>query len=309
MNSRVTLLGGLLVAQLLLLLLMNLNARAPEPGGGLVDVDPSAVTSLRVTDAEASTVMLHKSADQWLLESGARADADKINSVIERLAEMASLWPVAATSSSQSRFEVADDNFQRLLELNGSGTGARIYLGTSPGYRRVHARNGDSDDVFSIEFANHEVPADASEWLDQTQLQVAAITEFSLQDGWTLSEAGDDWLIDGEVADADAARALIDQVEQLRVLGLFSGDETTLEATRVLEVSAGGEDYTMTLRRDPVADEYVVTSSRAPGSFTVASYVAEQILVTAQTLRESDLSSETATEDSVTIDQPVEGDS
>jgi hypothetical protein len=279
MNSRITLLGGLLIVQLLIVLLISVNARSPEPIGGLVDLDPAAVTRLTVTDADGTSVTLQKSADRWLMENGARADAEKIASVIERLAGMQSLWPVAATSSSQSRFEVADAGYQRRLEFSGAGVESRIYLGSSPGYRRVHARNGDSDDVFSIEFANHEVPTDVSEWVDQSQLQVQGITKLTLQDGWTLSVAGDEWLIDGAGADADKAQAMVRRVEQLRVLGVYSGDETALETARELNVTAGGEDFTMTLRHDPAADEYVVTSTRTPGTFTLASYIAEQILL------------------------------
>lgn len=285
MNSRIALLGSLLIVQVLIVLLVSVNTRSPEPIGGLVVLDPAAVTGLTVTDADGASVTLQKLADQWQVGNGARADADKIASVIERLAGMSSLWPVAATTSSQSRFEVADESYQRLLEFSGNGVEARIYLGSSPGYRRVHARNGDSDDVFSIEFANHEVPADASEWVDQNQLQMAGITELALQDGWRLSAAGDRWLIDGENADSDRAQAMVERVETLRVIGVFDGDETDLEAARVLNVAAGEEDFTMTLRHDPLSDEYVVTSTRSPGTFTVASYLAEQILVEPQALQ------------------------
>lgn len=284
MNSRIMLLGGLLITQLVLVLLLNIGGGSTAPSGGLLALEPAVVNELAITDADGNRVTLKKVSQRWQLDSGTLVDQGKVDSVIERLAQMQSLWPVASTESSQTRFEVAPDNFQRLLEIRSDDAEAEIYLGSSPGYRRVHARNSDSDDVFSIEFADYEVPAQAGEWIDQTQLQVDGISALSLQDGWTLSADGDNWLVDDAAADAEAAAAMIRRIEELRAIGVFQGDEATLGPARELQVTAADGDYTLVLRHDPGADEYVVTSSRTPGSFTVASYIAEQVLVTQQAL-------------------------
>jgi len=47
---------------------------------------------------------------------------------------------------------------------------AEFYLGTSPGYQRVHARAVDSDDVFSVELSNYELGVKVDSWMDKTLL-------------------------------------------------------------------------------------------------------------------------------------------
>ena len=62
-----------------------------------------------------------------------------------------------------------EDSYQRRVQvLTGDETLADVYLGTSPGYRRVHARRADADDVYSIEFSNFEAGTDVSSWLKKS---------------------------------------------------------------------------------------------------------------------------------------------
>jgi hypothetical protein len=282
MSSRIALLGGLLIVQLLVVGWLNIAGETPQPDGVLLDMDAAAVTRLSVTDADGATITMVKQSAGWQLESGAAADEAKILAVLERLTAMRGLWPVASTSGSQSRFEVSEDAFQRRLVLTAEGRGdATVLLGSSPGYRRIHARNTSSEDIFSVEFATYEVPVDAGEWLDKTQLQASEINGLILRDAWTLTASGEDWLLDGVRV---AAEDLVRRVAELRLIGSFDGDETSLGEPRELAVTAAGDDYTLTFRHDAEADEYVVSSSRVPGQFTVASYIAEQILVSTEML-------------------------
>jgi len=282
MSSRIALLGGLLIVQLLVVGWLNIAGESPQPDGMLVDMDAAAVTGLSVTDPDGVTVTMVRETDGWLLESGAAADEARILGVLERLTAMRGLWPVASTSGSQSRFEVSEDAFQRRLTITaGDGEEATLLLGSSPGYRRIHARNLSSEDIFSVEFATYEVPVDAGEWLDKTQLQASGINALKLQDAWTLTASGEDWLLDGVGVAADD---LVSRVAELSLMGIFDGDESSLGEPRELAVTTADGDYTLTFRHDAESDEYVVASSRVPGNFTVASYIAEQILVPAEML-------------------------
>jgi hypothetical protein len=77
---------------------------------------------------------------------------------------------------------------------------------------------------------------------------------------------------------------MIRRVESLRLLGVYQGQQSALGEPRELEIQTGDETEIWTLRHAPEADEYVLTSSRTPGQFTIASYIAEQILVDAAAL-------------------------
>jgi hypothetical protein len=280
MNNRLTLLAVLLGVQVLLVAGLSLGRGGPEKGSSLVTLDTGSVTRLEITDGEGATVELDKTADGWQANGDLLADSAKISELLDKFAGFTNLWPVATTSGSQSRFEVSEDKFQRRLEIDTADGGKDvIYLGTSPGYRRVHARNADSDEVFSVEFANYEVPTTVSEWVDKTQLQGEGVTAVSLDDTWRLEQSGDLWLLDGEPANQDAASALVERIAKLRLIGVFEGDEATLGEPRVIRVEDAQGTHELTFRHDEDKDEYVVNSSRRQGNFTVASYVAEQVLV------------------------------
>lgn len=279
MNKRLTLLGVLLAVQVLLIAGISLGRGGPEKGSSLLEVDTAGATRLQITDGEGATVDLDKTPDGWLVNGELQADSGKIDELLDKFAGLTDLWPVATTSGSRSRFEVSEDGFQRRLEIDTADGKDVIYLGTSPGYRRVHARNADSDEVFSIEFSNYEIPTAEGEWVDKTQLQGEGVTAVSLDGGWTLEKKDDVWLLDGQTANQEAAGELVERIAKLRLIGVFEGDEAKLGEPRLISVEDAEGTHELTFRHDEAKDEYVVTSSRRPGRFTVASYVAEQLLV------------------------------
>lgn len=287
MNARIPLLGGLLVLQLLVAGLFVLLDGREDEGGLLLELEPAAVTGLRIAggaEADAEPIELSRTGDDWTFADGVKADRSKIDSVLEKLADAQGAWPVATSGSSQERFEVTAEKHQRNLTLSGAdGVLAELYLGTSPGYRRVHARRVDAEEVFSIDFANHEVPTTKDDWLDNGQLASAGVTRVALEGGWTLEKSEEGWRVDGAAADAGAAQKLIDRLEGLRVTGFHEGDEGALEAPRVLTVEDAQGTLALTLRHDAADDAYVIESDRVSGRFELPSYVAEQILVDAQT--------------------------
>jgi hypothetical protein len=215
------------------------------------------------------------------------ADSNKIDGVITSLLEGSATWPVATSASSQERFEVTAESHQRRLAVESEGeTVAEIFLGTSPGFRRVHARSSAGDAVYSIDFAVHEVPVDEDEWLDKKLLQTEEISEVTLSDGGKLlREAdGDGWLVDGTAADPEAVSRLIDRLEGLSVLGLHDGEPAEPGESRVIALVDAEGSHRLTLSHDEAEDEYVLTTDRFPGAFNVASYIAEQILIDASEL-------------------------
>jgi hypothetical protein len=290
MMSRIPLLAGLLVVQLVLIALMWSGGDSQPTASRLLDFEESAVTALSIEDAEGDAVNLVRADEGWLID-GVPADAGKVTGVIEALAGGSAGWPVATSESSQSRFEVTADAFQRRIRFEGaSGELALLYIGTSPGFRRVHARAEGEDGVFSIDFGLHEVPTDPDDWLNKQLFRTEAITRVAFPEGQVLA-AGEDgaWTLDGQAADQAAARDYVDRIERLSVLG-FAGQaaEDQLGEPVVLEVEDTRGTHGLTFRFDEASDEYVLMSDRLPGEFTVASYIVEQILVPAAELLPSD---------------------
>jgi len=282
--NRIPLLVGLLAIQVLLIGLVSLGSGSDESVEHFLSFDPDAVSALTISDAEGGSVKLSRTGSGWRIDDTLPADATRIAEAIESLMTGTATWPVATSTSSQTRFEVTEEGFQRRLEFRADDTVlADVYLGTSPGFRRVHARSADEDAVYSIDFAVHEVPAEVDEWLDKNLLQTGEISLVALADGSRLARAdgGEGWLIDGQAADREAAQKVIDRIEGLSVLGLSEGAAVNLGQARTVSVVDAEGNHELTFRHNEEQDEYVLASDRWERDFVVASYIVEQILVEA----------------------------
>lgn len=287
MINRLPVLGGVLVVQLILIGASQFLGGSDDQAAPFLAFDPLSITHVAVADGEGARVELVKADTGWQFvePSTIPADDEKITKVLEKLSNLGSPWPVATSATSRTRFEVTQENHQRNVQLSaGDSLVADLYLGTSPGYRRVHARSGDDDEVYSVDFANFEVPAAQDDWLDKSLLQAEDITAVALTQGWSLTRDGENWLVDGAPADAEEARILVNRISQIRVLGFRESAETPLDSPRTLSVTSSGGDYQLTIAHDAENNEYAVSSNRLDGSYSLASYVAEQILIDAAEL-------------------------
>lgn len=287
MMARLPLLAGILIAQLLLISAVQLLGGDDAEAEPFLSFEVEQITEFTIADNAEQTVELRRNAEGWHFAGSADvpADAGKIVEVLEKLSNLGSPWPVATSAASQTRFEVTADNYQRNIRLaTAEELLADFYLGTSPGYRRVHARNVADDDVYSVDFANFEVPALVDNWLDKSLLQTQDITAITLTDGWSLTRDGAGWLLNGEPPDAENAQRMVDRIAQLRVLGRHDSALDTAIPTRSLRIVDALGDYILTIRQIATDGDYAVASERISGTYTLASYIAEQILVDATEL-------------------------
>jgi hypothetical protein len=149
-------------------------------------------------------------------------------------------WPVARTSAASQRFQVADYYYQRRITLLGDDEVlGRIYLGTSPGFRKVHARNGERDEIYSIAFNIFDAPAISSAWVEPDLLQVRAPLRIDA-DSYSVRFENGQWRSGtGATPDPGELQALITALRNLQVDGVAAYDmqrelslaEATLELT------------------------------------------------------------------------------
>ena len=304
MKDKIGLLGAVLVVQLLVVaaLLIGDALGSDDAGSSLLSFDPDAVVKLELSTLDES-VQLNRGGDGWQVgDEGLPADSAKIGEMLDKLANVAATWPVATSSDSAVRFEVTEANFQRRLVLESvDGVVADLMLGTSPGYRRVHARADGADEVYSVDLSNYEVPVDTDQWLDKTLLGATGpITGLQLEASWQLANTDEGWLVDDtagdpEAADQEAASQLIDRFSNLRVLGIV---EPAGESKGTFIVNDEAGEHRLQLFHDAEEDDYSVGSDRTPGRFGIATYIAEQMLVDVDALlpevEETDSAEDTA---------------
>jgi hypothetical protein len=289
MNRHVKALTLLLAAQLAILIgvLLWQQRDVTNGGGQLLTIDRVKVDGILVEDDAGAKLKLTRAASGWQLPDagGLPADSDKVTQLLDKLFEANAPWPVATTAASAKRFEVTPDKFQRHIQLLvGDQVTGDVYLGTSPGFRKVHARLAESDDIYAITFANFEATTKVDDWLDKALLKPAGeITSLERPGQWSLSKTGDTWALAelgaGEVTKQEAAKDIVNKVANLRVMGV--GEAPADDAKPVLELIAhtAGGDSDYRFYRAQEKSDFVVARSGQPGYFRLAAYIGEPLLV------------------------------
>ncbi len=279
MNHRLGLLGGILVVQLLIVAWLLIGGSAAEDqGGALLDVDAADIDSFAISDGTLQ-VTVRREGEGWQVGDWP-ADTTKAAELVSEFADMSVPWPVATTADSAARFEVTAEKFQRRIAfLSGDAAVATVFLGTSPGYQRVHARVDGSDDVFAIPFSNFKAPVAESDWMDKTLLASdGAVRSVVSSKGFELSRGDEGWLVDGEAADQDAAQAYLERFENLRVLNVVAELPEGVEDKGQLDLTDDAGGLQLAFLHAGEEDDYYVRSSRRDGVFEIATYIAEQLL-------------------------------
>jgi hypothetical protein len=193
----------------------------------LTPFSTAEVDELRIGDEFDNEAILVKSGDQWLLPDmeNLPADAGKVEEVLKALQIAPGSWPIAHSSAARQRFQVADYYYQRRITLLSGGTKlGTVYLGTSPGFQKVHARNESGNAIFSIALSNFDVPAVNAAWLEPRLLQVRAPLRIDA-DLYNLYLENGKWLSrTGGTPDEKELEALITALRTLRVDGVASED-------------------------------------------------------------------------------------
>lgn len=226
----------------------------PEP---FLEFDADAVDALSVSGGQGE-VALAKKDDAWQLPEGLPADGAKVDGVIEKLADAAGGWPVATSASVHERFELTEDNHQRRVKLSaGDDTVADIYLGTSPGYRKTHARRADDDDIYAITFSNYEAGMKDSDWLDKSLLRPDGALTALRYNGTGGAESPAPLFAlakDEEGVWAAASGAALDQTKVETLAGRFTG----LTVTGVSETTTDEVLAAVSVDEETPEDETVV---------------------------------------------------
>ena len=179
MKKWTVILCGMLVVQLVLAVVTHLSGEeygAFKAEKKLLVFDVDTVDHLQIDDG-TNNVTLIKQAENWVLpeHNDFLADQRNVAQLLDKLVTMEKGWPVATTPGAARRFKVAEDEFESKLTLLAENESlAQLYIGTSPGLRKTHARNAGSDEVFAVVFNAWEASANSDDWIDKNILTFAA---------------------------------------------------------------------------------------------------------------------------------------
>jgi len=295
-------LAGLLVLQAALLV-WAYRPPADSAGGPagplLSDLDTGTLTGITIASGPDRSVELRRTDGEWRLpERGDYpADAAKVASLLEKIGRLDTRNLVARSRASHRRLKVAADEFNRKVELKRDGeTVGAFYLGSSPGYRKVHLRRDGDDAVYVTDvLAAWELNADAGSWLERNYVKLAEADvgavriengsgTFRVEKGdngaWRLVDAPPGKGLDGERWNALLQKALV--LRMTEPLGTDEKAEFGLDTPALtLTIERSGRAEPLVIRagaHDEKKRSYVVKSSDSRFYVRVSDYVLKDLV-------------------------------
>lgn len=298
MERRVKILAALLGLQVAAALALGWSGAQWSSAKGadtLLSFEPETIDSIALWGPEEEHIRLSKSGDNWQLPEldGFPADSGRVSQLLNRLQQLKTGPAVASSRDAQKRFKVSEDSFERKLTLkSGDKEVATVYLGTTPGMRRIHARASDADAIYRVELSASDLPLDREPWQDNTLLQFPKdeLTELKvhgLQLTRAESEDESQWqaqgLKEGEQIDTDAVDELARILSNLRIGRVLDSDSDTIasleEPQLELEVARrNGEVITYQLSQSAEDEQYVLKASSRPEYFHLPNFRAKTLL-------------------------------
>ena len=311
MKKWIFILSGLLAVQFILTAAVTLTGEdyeAFQAEEKMLSFDEKEVDGLRIEDGTDS-VSLKKQEGKWLLpESGDfPANQSSVEQLLGKLATLKKGWPVAKTRSALRRFKVDEEQFERkLVLLSGDEAQATLYVGTSPGFRKVHIRPANGDEVYAVMFNTWDAAAKADEWIDkdvltleESDLDRVEIPGVVLH--WKDGKPKVADLGEKEQTNEKESRSLLGKLTKLRiqsVLGTeikpeYRQDEPALE---VKITRKGGEVLNYRFSKSEDASYYILKRSDLDHYFKVAEYTLNPIKETTREKLVQATSEETSSE-------------
>jgi len=312
MNRRNQILLGILVVQVFLIILVFWPRPATSGPGSplLANFKAGDVVDILLSDDAGNQLQLAKQGDSWVLPKADAypADASKIMPFLSKLENLRTNRLVTQTEASHKRLKVADNDFNRKIEVKMSdGTSHTLFVGSSAGGTATHVRAGGQAPVYlSDQIRSWEVDATAAGWIDPvyftvTQTATVAIALQNPQGFFEFEKSGEQWTMKGltatETLSQNNVTSLLSQAASVRMQAPIGkteqesfGLKQPLAVITLTTKTEAGEVQTHTLRigskqTEPPKQEggqetiyYVASSSESPYFVRLASWAAETFI-------------------------------
>lgn len=197
----------------------------PEPVA-LLALDTEQLTELSLEHQGKSLQLLRKDGS-WQLPAlhNEPARSAKVAALLSELEKSRLHWPVADSSASHARFEVAEDKFQWKLTLKAGSQSQQIYLGQSPAFKQLYLRRDNETEIYQQRISTLDWSTEPEQWFDKNLLQISQINAIRLPDLQLKKEAGQ-WKFSTaasqeqlQPADSETANKLQQLFSSLQVTG------------------------------------------------------------------------------------------
>ena len=150
--------------------------RGPEVPRMLLTLDGNSVETVRIIGPGEKSVLLEKAkkSGEWGLPEfdGFPANSQAVVQLIDRLTNTELGMQVSKQADSFDRMKVADNNFERKVEIGKASEMKTIFFGSAPALRQAHARLSGEKIVYAVKFAPGDIDLKASDWIKKDLLVV-----------------------------------------------------------------------------------------------------------------------------------------
>ena len=257
------------------------------------------VVSVIIADGEGKSIRVNRSPFGCVLPDadGYPCTRGRLRDFLQRIVPLTTASLVTDAAESHARFNVAEDSFERTIELElADGLRHKFYLGTSPGGRSGHVRLEGEDKVYLAPgLSAFDAPVGADRWVDPVYFSVPLdqVTTLTIENAsGEVSLARDEngeWMLDGESSDTpidqDEARRVAATATSIRLshpLGKQEMDSYSLGTPdAVVTVKTGDDGAGQELRIGPIVADYdghVAKSSESAYYVVIDSAIAQGLI-------------------------------
>jgi len=190
----------------------------------LPNFDPSAVSAITITDATGGQIRLAKIGDGWGLADIGNypVQPNRVSDLFATLAGLDTSRLISDNVANQRRLMVADDEFERKVEITQGDQPYTLYIGSASGANATHTRLAGSDNVYlNRNITATSVSVETTAWsetayitLDSTKVVSMSIT--NINGTFEFENVGGVWQMNGletsEIFNEENFTALLDKI-------------------------------------------------------------------------------------------------
>ncbi|MDE0029624.1 MAG: DUF4340 domain-containing protein [Deltaproteobacteria bacterium] len=275
----------LLVLQAGLVAWVHLEGDAPDPFKAdtpLVAVDVDSADTVTIEQPGERLLRLTRKGDGWVLphKSDFPVLSAKFEQFTDKLLGARRSWPVGQTMVAARQFKVTMDAFERRVRfLEGEAVLGDVFLGSSPGFRKVHARLDGDEHTYAVDFNAFDAPVDPSQWYDTEALKTPVNDIARIDLGAFALKAKDggfqvEDLRENEQTDVEPVQEMVERVSEVTFTDVLGdGGRARFEAGKpvvryTIELKEGTPVEHIVVAPDE-SNRYILKSSAQPYYFEV----------------------------------------
>jgi hypothetical protein len=141
-----------------------------EPSTALLTLNTETLDKISIEDADKKNLELTQKNGNWSIPSKDNfpVSSNKIKDFLNKIKNFKQSWPTGQTMIAAKQFSVVEDKFERKISFtNKDNKQTKLYLGSSPGFKKVNARVDNETNTYKIEYNTYDVSSDPKDWFDK----------------------------------------------------------------------------------------------------------------------------------------------